>query len=121
MNEHQRRRVLGGLEEVDAIAFARAVSEVEMLGMPRALSTRSPVPASDDVATPHHSRAVVETVVTILLAHAAPVRRIERRTHSQISKSFASFPLLREMFYRATQSAIEKPTKGRCKWHPIKS
>src|SRR5580704_15440796 len=50
MDKNQRRRPLGSLEEVDAIAFARAVSEIEMLGMPRAHFGGTTVPAGDDVA-----------------------------------------------------------------------
>src|SRR5450631_2755183 len=53
-----------------------------MIGIPRPHLRRTPFPARDYVAASGHGDAVVETEVTVLLAHVAPVRRIERRrTH----------------------------------------
>jgi len=39
MNEQQRRGVRRSLEEIDTVAFARAISEVEMIGVGRAKFT----------------------------------------------------------------------------------
>jgi hypothetical protein len=52
--------------------------------MPRPHIGGTPAPAGNNVATPGHGRRIVETVVTILLAHIAPVRRIGRRRHALI-------------------------------------
>jgi len=52
-----------------------------MIGIPRPHLRRAPFPARDHIAASGHGDAVVETEVTVLLAHIAPVGRIERRTH----------------------------------------
>src|SRR5258707_13701340 len=104
MDEHQRRAFFASLDEIDAIALARTVSEVEMVGISRTLLRRAPLPAGDDLGASGHCNAVVETFVTVFLAHPAPIGRVERRTHAQISGLGLSsvFPLCRKMFYTAT-------------------
>src|SRR6195952_4246101 len=44
-----------------------------------------PVPAGDQFGAIGHVNAVVEAEIALLLAHAAPIRRIERRRHARIS------------------------------------
>src|SRR6266851_2406818 len=85
VDEEKRRPFFPRFEKVDTIALAPAISEVEMAGMPRAHLQGKPFPAGDDVGASGHGNAVVEAEVTLLLAHIAPVRRIGRRRHAQIS------------------------------------
>src|SRR4030088_837754 len=121
VDEPQRRAFFCWPEEVDTIALARAISEVEMIGIPATHLGRAPFPAGDDVGASSHGNAVVETAVTAFLAHAAPVRRVERRTHAQISY------LGRSAFHFAGKCftglpAIEKRNdKEKHKWHLIRN
>src|SRR5260370_23887602 len=85
VDEHKRRPFFTRFEKVDTIALARAVSEVEMAGMSRTQLQGKPFPAGDDVGASSHGNAVVEAEITLFLAHIAPVRRIGRRSHAQIS------------------------------------
>jgi hypothetical protein len=68
VNKQNRRRFLGSLEKIDPVALARAVSEVEMIGIPRPHFRRTPFPARDHVAASGHGDTVVEAEVTVLLA-----------------------------------------------------
>ena len=123
MDEQQRRRFFGRLEEIDPVALARAISEVEMAGMPRAHFGGTPVPAGDDVGASGHRDAVVEAEVELLLAHGAPVRRIERRRHRKISKSGRQrmrFHFAGKCSTATTQSAATKRNDGRCDKWPIR-
>src|ERR1700687_1200524 len=97
-----------------------AISEVEMIGMPLAHVGGTPLPAGDDVGASGHGNAVVEAEVALLLAHTAPVGRVERRTHAQISnRGSSAFPLCRKMFYRTTRYR-EAERREKYKWHPIR-
>src|ERR1700682_3784061 len=82
VNEQQRRRLFGSLEKIDPIALARAIFEVEMIGILRPHLRRTPFPARDHVAAAGHGDAVVEPEVAVWLAHRAPVGRVERCTHA---------------------------------------
>jgi hypothetical protein len=81
MDEHKCRPAVGRFKKVDAVAFARTVSEVQMAGMPRTHVGRLLLPAGNDVGAASHRNAIVEAEIAILLAHAAPVRRVKRRRH----------------------------------------
>jgi hypothetical protein len=108
VDEQQCRRSFGDIEEVNSVALARPISEIEVAGMAHPHLGRAPVPAGDKLGTGRHMNAIVETEVAILLAHATPVRRIERCRHDQVSSRAAwlqrVLPLLRKMFYSTTQS-----------------
>src|SRR5229473_5228018 len=89
MDEQKRRPAVGGFEEIDAVALARAVSEVEMIGVARPHFGGTPVPAGNHVGASSYGNAVVETAVAIFRGHGAPVGRIERRSHAQNSNCSA--------------------------------
>jgi len=76
MDEEKRRRGFPGLEEIDPIALARAISQVEMIGILRPHLEGTPIPAGDEVGAGGHVNAIVEAEVALLLAHAAPVGRV---------------------------------------------
>src|SRR5580704_14416845 len=101
MDEHKCRPAVGGFKKVDAVAFARAISEVQMAGMPRTHVGRAPLPAGNDIGAASHRNAIVEAEITILLAHAAPVGRVKRRGHAKspvAERNPNAFPLCRKMF-----------------------
>src|SRR6185437_2885917 len=77
--------VVAGLEEIDPVALARTVAQVEMSRMPPAQFGGALLPTGDDPGAAGNRRAVVEAEVALVLAHAAPVRRIQWRRHPQIS------------------------------------
>src|SRR3984893_17807739 len=108
--EQKRGAVVARLEKVDPVALARAVAQVEMIAIARPHLGRALVPAGDDVGAAGDRFAIVEAAVAVLLAHAAPVQRVERRAHAQISDSGSpgGFPLCRKLFYRTTLSAIRE-------------
>src|ERR1700730_7242746 len=85
VNEKEGWAFVAPFEEVDTVAFAWAITQVEMRGISPAHVRRKPVPASDDVGASGYRNAVVETEVPLLLAHLAPVQRVERRCHREIS------------------------------------
>src|SRR6266705_2254553 len=60
VNEQQRRPFFSSLEKVDPIAVARAISEVEMIGILRPHLRGTPFPARDHIAAASHGHAVVE-------------------------------------------------------------
>src|SRR4030081_3352820 len=123
VDEQERRTLFARFKKVDTIAFARTVSEVEMIGISFAHFSGAPLPAGNDVGAISDGHAVVEAAITLFLIHAAPVRRVERRSHAQISNrdALSAFPLCRKMFYRTTQSAKGMRNYGRRKWHLIRS
>ena len=85
VNEQKGWPLVARLEKVDAVALAPAVSQVEMLGISLAHLGRAGLPIGDNVSASEYGLAIVETAVAIVLAHAAPVQRVERRRHVQIS------------------------------------
>ena len=55
-----------------------------MIGIARAHLGRTPLPCGDYFRAARHRKAVIETEIALLLAHLAPVRRIERRGHAKV-------------------------------------
>src|SRR5581483_1490232 len=82
VDEQQGRRIVMHLEKVDAVALARTVTKIEMIGMALAQFRRLPLPARHDLAAAGHRLAIVETAVEIGPAQFAPVRRVKRRRHA---------------------------------------
>src|SRR6267154_3635250 len=66
VNEQQRRPFFSSLEKVDPIALARAISEVEVIGILRPHLRGTPFPARDHVAAASHGYAVLEAEVANL-------------------------------------------------------
>src|SRR5207248_7458987 len=77
VNEQKGWPIVARLEKVDPVALAPAVSQIEMLGISLAYLGRAPRPIGDDLSAAGHGLAVIETAIAILLAHAAPVQRVE--------------------------------------------
>ena len=75
VNEQQRRRLLAGFQEVDPVALARAVAQIDMIGQPLAHVGGALLPARGHLGAPRHRDAVVEAEIARLLAHGAPVQR----------------------------------------------
>src|ERR1700753_1297171 len=105
MDEPQRRRLVRRFQEGDAVALARAVPQIEMIGMSRPQLCRTPVPVRDDLGASGDGRAIVETAIERLLAQAATIRRLQRRGHIASPEFGLTFPPCRKMFYKVTQSS----------------
>ena len=122
VNEQQRRRVVGGLEEVDPVALARAIAEIEMIGIARAHLARTPIPAGDDVGASGHRHAVVEAEVAVLpgscCASPGASNGVVMLKISESRANFGPFPLCRKMFYRTTAIRYRDSgtTRERYKW-----
>ena len=118
MDEQQRRRIFAGFQKIDPVALARAVAQVEMSGMPLAQFRGALLPAGDHLGAAGNRDAVVEAEVAVLLAHAAPVRRVEWRRHPSISfQPVAGVSTLRKMFYSTiTIRYHEAERTGECAW-----
>jgi hypothetical protein len=87
VDEQQRRRVRPRFEEIDAVPLAMAISEVDMIGPGGTKFGRATLPAGNHVAASCHRRTVIEAAVEVLLVHAAPIGRVKRRHHVQVSTS----------------------------------
>jgi hypothetical protein len=94
MDEQQRRRVLTRLEKIDAVALARAISEIEMGGLVLAHLAGTLLPAGDHFDASGYRCAVVEAEVAFLLAHLAPVHigeiRHVKNLRQQLQRYFHS-------------------------------
>ncbi len=84
VDEKQGRRIVVHLEKIDAVALARAIAEIQMVGVALAQVGRTPLPARHDLAAAGHGLAIVETAVELGPAHFAPVRRVKRRRHAKL-------------------------------------
>src|SRR6478752_6957996 len=82
MDEQQRRRPVAHFQKVDAVTLARAITEIEMGGMPLAQLRRTRLPFRDDGGAAGNRLAIVEAAVERLPAKLAPVRRVQSR-HSR--------------------------------------
>ena len=89
MDEQQRRRLVARLEKIDPVALARAIAEIEMVGMALAHLGRAPLPAGDDLGAAGHRHAVVEAEVALCLAHAcaSPARRTASSCQISVHRS----------------------------------
>jgi len=85
VDEQQRRRVVSGFEEIDPVALAWAVAQVDMSWETLPHLGGALLPAGDHLRAAGHGNAVVETEIPRLPAHGAPVQRGKQCRHADIS------------------------------------
>ena len=81
VNEQHQRSAVRDLQDVDTVAFARSVTEVEMIRVARAQRGRAAIPVGDNIRAARNCCDIVQPKVEIFPRERPPVHRIERNRH----------------------------------------
>jgi len=84
MDKQQRRAVFTGLEKVDAIAFARAIAQIDILRMARSHLGGKRLPFGDDDGGLGNGEGIVQPAIALFLRQLAPIRGVDGRVHGRL-------------------------------------
>src|SRR5262245_5155200 len=124
VNEQQRRSLVGSFQEIDPVALARAISDIEMLWVALPQRGRALLPAGDDVGAAGNRRAVVEAAIDFLPAHLPPVQRRKIDRHAQTSRppgNFSAFYFAGKCSTARSSRLREGGMNGEKIWWPTKA